>query len=47
MNLWLIGQGENEDDFVVWCAGRNGNWQGMKVPCQPEMPKTDGHDGIE
>ena len=46
-NLWLIGQGKDENEFVVWCAGRNENWQSMKVACQPEMPKTGGHDGIE
>ena len=32
-NLWLIGHGENEDEFVVWYASTNETWHSMKIIC--------------
>lgn len=32
-SLWLIGQGKDENEFVVWSAGRNENWQSRTVQC--------------
>jgi hypothetical protein len=36
-NLWLIGQGDNGNEFVVWCAGATETWQSIKVQCAPEI----------
>lgn len=38
-NLWLIGQGDNTNEFVVWRAGTTETWQSMKVQCSPETLK--------
>lgn len=37
-NVWLIGQGENKNEFVVWCAGTKETWQSVTVQCAPEIP---------
>jgi|SRR5579884_1520390 len=34
-NLWLIAQGNNTNEFVVWRAGAKETWQSMKVHCAP------------
>jgi len=36
-NLWLIGQGDSRNEFVVWRAGATDTWQSMKVHCAPEI----------
>jgi hypothetical protein len=36
-NLWLIGQGDNGNEFVVWRAVATQTWQSMKVHCAPEI----------
>jgi hypothetical protein len=45
-NLWLIGPGENKNEFVVWRAGTKETWQSMRVQCPPEIPRNDGSGGI-
>jgi len=40
-NLWLIGQGDDRNEFVVWRAGTTETWQSMKVECAPEMLEND------
>lgn len=42
-NLWLIGQGENENEFIVWCAGTKENWQRRRVQCVPEVPANNSN----
>ncbi len=37
-NLWLIGQGENLNEFVVWYASTSETWRSTKVVCTPETP---------
>jgi hypothetical protein len=34
-NLWLIGQGENENEFVVWYANKNEIWRCTTAVCAP------------
>jgi hypothetical protein len=37
-NLWLIGQGKNLNEFVVWYASTSETWRSTKVVCPPETP---------
>lgn len=46
-DIWLIGNGGNEDEFVVWRASTNEPWRSMSVQCAPEMLKNDGSDCID
>jgi hypothetical protein len=46
-NVWLIGQGDNKNEFVVWRAGATETWQSMKVHCAPEIPKNDCSGSID
>jgi hypothetical protein len=46
-NLWLIGQGENKNQFVVWHGGMKEIWQGARVQCAPEIPKINGPGSID
>jgi hypothetical protein len=36
-NLWLIGQGDNRNEFVVWRSGATEAWQSIRVQCAPEI----------
>jgi hypothetical protein len=40
-NLWLIGQGDRRNEFVVWRAGTTETWQSIKVQCAPETLKNN------
>lgn len=46
-DIWLIGNGGNEDEFIVWRASTNEPWRSMTVQCAPEMLKNDGSDCID
>ncbi|MGC2659495.1 MAG: hypothetical protein WA324_16180 [Bryobacteraceae bacterium] len=46
-NLWLIGQGENKNQFVVWHGGMKEIWQRARVQCAPEIPKINGPGSID
>jgi hypothetical protein len=35
-NIWLIGDGENNDEFVVWYANTKEPWRSAKIVCAPE-----------
>lgn len=35
-NIWLIGDGENNYEFVVWYASTKEPWRSAKVVCAPE-----------
>jgi hypothetical protein len=39
-NIWLIGDGENRDEFVVWYASTKEPWRSAKVVCAPETSDT-------